>query len=304
MPARHAARRPATTTRRAFLAGAAGTAAAAAAAVAAGPLRAGAADAPQTPPSTSRWSARARRADRGPKPRRRGPLGRWCSRRGTGSAAALSTTTSAAGTSPRQAASSSGRRRTGSSRWPPRSASARSTRTTPATTCTSTRLERLKYSDTGLLGTAPPDPLLIADIAVLSQHIDRWPPSRSRRGAVDGAERRRRRTRMTLETWVRANSINANGILGAARAVHSRRCSAPSPATSPSCHVLAYVARAGDADAQGHASSGCSTCAAGRSRRGSSAGRSWCRCAWPPHLGSRVHARARRSARSARRDTA
>ena len=31
---------------------------------------------------------------------------------------------------------------------------------------------RCKYSDTGLLGTAPPDPLLLVDIIKLSQQID------------------------------------------------------------------------------------------------------------------------------------
>ncbi len=51
-------------------------------------------------------------------------------------------------------------------------------------------LIRLQYSDTSPLGTAPPDPLLLADIVKLSQQIDlmvaRLPGGR----AVDGAERR------------------------------------------------------------------------------------------------------------------
>jgi monoamine oxidase len=71
---------------------------------------------------------------------------------------------------------------------------------------------RLKYSDTSVLGTAPPDPLLIADIIKLSQQIDLLaaklpvdaPWTSPNAEAWDG---------MTLETWVRNNSVNHNGIL-------------------------------------------------------------------------------------------
>jgi monoamine oxidase len=104
---------------------------------------------------------------------------------------------------------------------------------------------KLKYSDTGLLGTAPPDPLLIADIVKLSQQVDQMvksvPPDRPwtipDAGHFDS---------MTLETWVRANSVNAAGIMGLL-APFTEALFGGEPRDVSMLYVLAYVAAAGDA---------------------------------------------------------
>ena len=105
-------------------------------------------------------------------------------------------------------------------------------------------LERLKYSDTGLLGTAPPDPLLIADIVKLSQQIDlmvkNFPvatPWTAPNAARYDAE--------TLETWVRANAVNDNGIVAILRPFTEALIGAE-PGDLSFLHILAYVAGAGD----------------------------------------------------------
>ncbi len=105
-------------------------------------------------------------------------------------------------------------------------------------------LIRLEYSDTGVLGTAPPDPLLLLDIVKLSQQIDlmvaNFPvatPWTAPNAARYDAE--------TLETWVRANSVNANGIVELLRPFTEALVGAE-PGDVSFLFVLAYVAGAGD----------------------------------------------------------
>jgi monoamine oxidase len=104
-------------------------------------------------------------------------------------------------------------------------------------------LIRLKYADTGLLGTAPPDPLLLADIIKLSQQIDlmvkNFPvaaPWTAKNAAKYDAE--------TLETWVRANALN-DGIIAILRPFTEALIGAE-PGDLSFLHVLAYVAGAGN----------------------------------------------------------
>jgi monoamine oxidase len=104
---------------------------------------------------------------------------------------------------------------------------------------------RLKYSDTGVLGTAPPDPLLIVDIIKLSQQIDLMVanfPVEAPWTATNAA----RYDAETLETWVRANAVNANGIIALLRPFTEALVGAE-PGDISFLFVLAYVASAGDA---------------------------------------------------------
>jgi monoamine oxidase len=105
-------------------------------------------------------------------------------------------------------------------------------------------LVHLKYSDTGVLGTAPPDPLLLVDIIKLSQQIDllarNFPvatPWTAPNAAKYDAE--------TLESWARANALNDNGIVGILRPFTEALIGAE-PGDLSFLHVLAYVAGAGD----------------------------------------------------------
>ena len=108
---------------------------------------------------------------------------------------------------------------------------------------------RLKYADTGPLGTAPPDPLLLADIVKLSQQIDLLAadvpvdkPWTVKGAAHYDAE--------TLETWVRANAVNANGIL-AILAPFTEALVGAEPGDLSFLFVLGYVASAGQRAQQG-----------------------------------------------------
>jgi monoamine oxidase len=107
----------------------------------------------------------------------------------------------------------------------------------------------LRYSDTGLLGTAPPDPSLLVDIVKLSQQLDQLaahvPPATPWTAA--GAERY---DGMTLETWVRANSVNADGILKLLSAFTQALFGAQ-PRDVSFLYTLAYVAAAGNASTPG-----------------------------------------------------
>ncbi|MFN2561818.1 MAG: flavin monoamine oxidase family protein [Jatrophihabitans sp.] len=106
-------------------------------------------------------------------------------------------------------------------------------------------LINLKYSDTGPLGTAPPDPLLLADIIKLSQQIDLMAanfPVATPWTAPNAA----RLDAETLETWVRANSVNAEGIVGLLRPFTEALVGAE-PGDLSFLFVLAYVAAAGNA---------------------------------------------------------
>jgi monoamine oxidase len=108
---------------------------------------------------------------------------------------------------------------------------------------------RTRYSDTGLLGTAPPDVLLLPDIALLVQQIDEmaakvdpvapwtYPDAR----ALDG---------MTLESWVRAHAINTEGIL-AMLSVLTEALWGAEPREVSMLYALAYVAAAGNETTKG-----------------------------------------------------
>lgn len=107
----------------------------------------------------------------------------------------------------------------------------------------------LAYSDTGPLGTAPPDPLLLADIVQLTQRIDQlaatipvtqpWTVPDAREW--DG---------MTLESWVRANSVNSSGILGLL-APFTEALFGGEPRDVSFLFTLTYVAAAGNATTTG-----------------------------------------------------
>ena len=104
---------------------------------------------------------------------------------------------------------------------------------------------RLTYSDTSPLGTAPPDPALIADIVKLSQQIDLMaaqispakPWTSPNAAAYDS---------QTLATWVRSNAVNADGIL-ALLASFTEALVGTEPEELSLLFVLAYVASAGNA---------------------------------------------------------
>ncbi|HEV7205563.1 MAG TPA: FAD-dependent oxidoreductase, partial [Jatrophihabitans sp.] len=71
---------------------------------------------------------------------------------------------------------------------------------------------RLRYSDTSPLGTAPPDPTIAADIAKLVAQIDQM----STEVPVDKpwtAAKAKTYDAQTLESWVRANAVDADGVL-------------------------------------------------------------------------------------------
>ena len=107
----------------------------------------------------------------------------------------------------------------------------------------------LRYSDTGLLGTAPLDPLLLADIVKLSQQIDQLsksvPPA-----APWTAKNAARLDGETLETWVRANSLNTKGIL-ALLAPFTEALVGAEPRDLSMLFILAYVAAAGNEKSPG-----------------------------------------------------
>lgn len=105
-------------------------------------------------------------------------------------------------------------------------------------------LVRLLYSDTSPLGTAPPDPLILADVISLVEQIDllaaKVPvaePWKAPGAARYDAE--------TLDTWIRTHALNAEGILGVLRALTEAALGAE-PADLSFLFVLAYVAAAGD----------------------------------------------------------
>ncbi|MCW2494895.1 FAD-dependent oxidoreductase [Jatrophihabitans sp.] len=107
----------------------------------------------------------------------------------------------------------------------------------------------IKYSDTGLLGTAPPDPAVLLDIINLSQTIDKLAatvpieaPWTVKNAATYDAE--------TLETWVRANSLNAPAILALLSPFVEALVGTEARDLS-FLYVLGYVAAAGDGTAKG-----------------------------------------------------
>jgi monoamine oxidase len=67
--------------------------------------------------------------------------------------------------------------------------------------------ERSTYSDAGPTGTAPPDPLILADLAMMVAQLDEM----SRSVPVDAPWRAAEAAdwdQQTLETWIRVNSVN------------------------------------------------------------------------------------------------
>jgi monoamine oxidase len=108
---------------------------------------------------------------------------------------------------------------------------------------------RLKYSDTGPLGTAPPDPALLADIVKLSQQIDML-AAQVPVAAPWTAPNADSYDAQTLETWIRANAVNANGII-AILAPFTEALVGAEPADLSFLFVLGYVAAAGNAKNKG-----------------------------------------------------
>jgi monoamine oxidase len=108
---------------------------------------------------------------------------------------------------------------------------------------------RLKYSDTGLLGTAPPDPALLLDIVKLSQQIDQMaatvsptqPWTHPKAASWDA---------LTLESWVRNNTLNGNGIMSVL-APFTQALFGGEPREVSFLFTLAYVAAAGNATTKG-----------------------------------------------------
>jgi monoamine oxidase len=107
----------------------------------------------------------------------------------------------------------------------------------------------LKYSDTGLLGTAPPDPAILLDIIKLSQQID------SLAATISPAHpwthpKAAQWDAMTLETWVRNNSANPNGIM-AILAPFTEALIGGEAREASFLFTLAYVAAAGNETTKG-----------------------------------------------------
>jgi monoamine oxidase len=108
---------------------------------------------------------------------------------------------------------------------------------------------RLKYSDTGLLGTAPPDPAILADIVKLTQQIDSMAatvspvqPWTHPKGAQWDA--------LSLESWVRNNSLNGDGIMGVL-SPFTEALYGGEPRDISLLFTLAYVAAAGNQTTKG-----------------------------------------------------
>ena len=132
-----------------------------------------------------------------------------------------------------------------------RSESAPSTPTTPARTSTSTDRSGFGTRDTGPLGTAPPDPLLLADIVKLSQQIDLLAAKVPVDAAVDGAGRgalRRADPRDLGTRELRQRRRHPRP----ARRRSPRRCVGAEPRDLSFLFVLAYVAAAGNDEQPRH----------------------------------------------------
>lgn len=108
---------------------------------------------------------------------------------------------------------------------------------------------RLTYSDSSPLGTAPPDPLLAADIAKLVLQIDQLAAEIpvEKPWTAKNAEQY---DSQTLETWVRANAVNSERMLGLLAPFLQALLGAEARDVS-FLFVLAYVAAAGNAQNPG-----------------------------------------------------
>jgi monoamine oxidase len=104
---------------------------------------------------------------------------------------------------------------------------------------------RLNYSDTGPLGTAPPDPALLPDITQLVKRLDMMAadvPVAAPYNAPDAETN----DAQTLETWVRANAANGDGMLALLAPFLQALVGAEARDLSL-LFVLSYIASAGDA---------------------------------------------------------
>jgi monoamine oxidase len=103
---------------------------------------------------------------------------------------------------------------------------------------------RLRYSDSSPLGTAPPDPLLTADIVKVVEQIDalaaKVPPD-----APWNAPDAETYDAMTLETWTRQNTVNQDGMVAILRPFLEALVGGE-PGDVSMLFVLAYVAAAGN----------------------------------------------------------
>lgn len=108
---------------------------------------------------------------------------------------------------------------------------------------------RLEYSDTSPLGTAPPDPTLLADIAKLTQQIDRLAAQVpvERPWASPNADKH---DSQTLASWVRANAANSRGML-ALLSPFTEALVGAEPGDLSFLFILAYVAAAGNRASKG-----------------------------------------------------
>jgi monoamine oxidase len=102
----------------------------------------------------------------------------------------------------------------------------------------------LKYSDKGVLGTAPPDPALVLDIVTLSQRIDAI-AAKVNPAAPWTAPQAAQWDAMTLETWVRHNSLNHDGIMKIL-SPFAEALFGGEPRDVSFLFTVAYVAAAGD----------------------------------------------------------
>jgi monoamine oxidase len=107
----------------------------------------------------------------------------------------------------------------------------------------------LKYSDTGPLGTAPPDPALVTDIVKLVAQIDQMAAKVSP-AQPWSAPKAAEWDAITLETWVRHNALNSAGMLALLAPVTEALWGAE-PRDASLLFTLAYVSAAGDETQRG-----------------------------------------------------
>ena len=103
--------------------------------------------------------------------------------------------------------------------------------------------ERMTYSDTGLTGTAPPDPLLLPDLATVVTRLN----DMSTRVPVDApweAVEAGQFDRETLAGWIAANSVNPKFMRLAS--VATRPIFGTEPSELSLLFVLFYIAASGD----------------------------------------------------------
>jgi monoamine oxidase len=107
---------------------------------------------------------------------------------------------------------------------------------------------RTTYSDTGLTGVAPPDPLILADLVLVAQRLDEM----SKHVPVDApwkARRARSWDARTLESWIRSNSLSPwfRRLMRAA----TRPIFGAEPRELSLLYVLFYIAASGNEDNPG-----------------------------------------------------